>query len=90
MRKALFGFGSGNASWIEMSINPITKWEKMEEVNLGDCGTGGNHTTWRRFQDKWGRSITLNRIFKDKDKWFEEDPRDLREKFKFSHTQIWL
>jgi len=32
---------------------------KMEDVDLGVFGMGGIHATWRRFQDKWGRSATL-------------------------------
>jgi len=30
----------------------------------------------------------LNQRFKDKDQWFEGEPRDLREKLKISNTQI--
>jgi len=56
----------------------------------GFCGMEGNHATWRRFQDKWGRSATLNRRFKDKDRWFWGEPRDLRENSNFHKTQISL
>jgi len=35
-------------------------------TSIGDfCGTEGNHATWRRFQDKWGRYATLNQRLKD-------------------------
>jgi len=54
----------------------------------GFCGTEGNHATWRRFQDKWGRSATLNQRFKDKNRWFWGEPRDLRENSLFHKTQI--
>jgi len=55
---------------------------------MGVFGTRGNHATWRRFQDKWGRSATLNRRFKDKDRWFWGEPRDLRENSNFHITPI--
>jgi len=68
------------------------KWKggKRRTSIGGFCGTEGNHATWRRFQDKWGRSATLNRRFKDKDRWFWGEPQDLRENSLFHKTQIWI
>jgi len=44
---------------MNLGTNPKTKRGKWR-TSIGDfCGTGGNHATWRRFQDKWGRSATL-------------------------------
>jgi len=48
----------------------LKRMGKMEDVDLEVFGTGGIHATWTRFQDKWGRSATLNQRFKDKDRWF--------------------
>jgi len=42
-----------------MTMNPKTK-RGTWRTSIGDfCGTGGNHATWRRFQDKWWRPATL-------------------------------
>ena len=35
-----------------MGMNPKKKRGKMEDVDLGVFRTGGNHATWRKFQDK--------------------------------------
>ena len=79
-----------NSSRTKMGMNPKTKRGKWR-TSIGDfCRMGGNHTTWRRFQDKWGRSATLNRRFKDKDRWFWGEPQDLRENSNFHITQIWI
>ena len=75
-----------NSSRTKMGMNPKTKRGKWRMSIGGFCRTKGNHATWRRFQDKWGRSATLNRRFKDKDRWFWREPRDLREKLKFSYN----
>ena len=77
-----------NSSRTKMGMNPRTNGGKMEDVDLGVFGTGEIHATWRRFQDKWERSPTLNRRFKDKDGWFWGEPRDLRENSNFHITQI--
>ena len=79
--------------WGEIRLERKWVWTlermgKMEEVDLGVFGTGGIHATWWRFQDKWGRSATLNQRFKDKDRWFWGEPRDLRENSLFHKTQI--
>jgi len=34
---------------------------------IGEFAEQENYTTRRRFQDKWGRSVTLNQRFKDKE-----------------------
>jgi len=44
---------------MKMGINPRTKVGEMEDVEGLFCKMGGNHATWRRFQDKWGRSTNL-------------------------------
>jgi len=47
-------------SQTNLGMNPRMKMEKkVEDVDWWFCGTRGNHTTWRRFQGKWGRSATL-------------------------------
>jgi len=81
--------------WGEIRLEQKWVWTlermgKMEDVELGVFEKEGSHATWRRFQDKWGRSATLNKRFKDKDRWFRGEPRDLREKSNFHITQIWI
>jgi len=34
MMKNYLGLGSKFGSWIELTMNPKMKWEKMEDVNL--------------------------------------------------------
>jgi len=63
---------------------------KMKDIDLRICEMRESHAAYRRFQDKRGRFVTLNWIFKDKDQWFEEEPWDLGEKLSFSFTQISL
>ena len=55
----------------------FVEWEEITPL-----GGGSN--------DKWGWSATLNRRFKDKDRWFWGEPRDLTENSNFHITQIWI
>ena len=54
-------------------MNPRTNGRKLEDIELGVCGTRGMHATWRSFQDKLGRPATLNQTFKDKDPGSKEN-----------------
>jgi len=88
-RRSSFCFHSASLvrKWVWTLKRKGGKWR----TSIGGfCRTEGNHATWRRFQDKWGRSATLNQRFKDKDRWFWGEPRDLRENSLFHKTQIWI